>query len=135
MQNKGTKKAVEDCIRVLLQSQNISKEFNVEDVLDANKKKTYELDIYIPYELKDIALLEDMLDYILPTGYIYNIVTISGSGLGGVTTDVAGMEDELDIHRYNTDDLGSVLPGIISNADTYKTELTMVHTKDINTEE
>lgn len=82
LMKKGSKQAIEDCVKILLKSQNIDKDFTVNII---NKTETpttsggsivyhREVEIYVPSEIKDIALLEDILDYVLPTGYTYNII-------------------------------------------------------------
>lgn len=68
IKKKGTKSAVEDCINLLLKAQDISKNAYV-----SINKDVSAIEIWVPYELKDIILLEDMLDYILPAGYNYHL--------------------------------------------------------------
>ena len=68
MKNKGTIKAIEDTISMLLKSQNINKRFILE-----TETKPYTIKIYVPEELQDIVLLEDVLSYILPVGFVYEI--------------------------------------------------------------
>ena len=51
MRRKGTISAVEDCVRLLLRAQNISKPFYVFDLDDENpddNMKQYKLEILIP---------------------------------------------------------------------------------------
>jgi len=74
---KGTKKAVELAVSTLLNSQNIDSDFEVIDVYDENKNKLYMYNIYIPIELDDRILLEDLFEYILPVGYTYNFIYTS----------------------------------------------------------
>jgi hypothetical protein len=75
LRKKGTKEAIETCIEVLLKSKNISESYSViiDNESTANSGYSRELNIYIPAKLNDIRLLEDLFDYILPTGYIINI--------------------------------------------------------------
>ena len=73
--HKGTKKAIEELLSVLLNSQNINKLFKVDVYTNNNtgKFKPYSIVIYVPTELKDIIMLEDMMNYILPAGFVYEI--------------------------------------------------------------
>lgn len=68
MSKKGTIKAIEECVSMLLKSQNIRENFIVNTT-----EKSYTVKIYVPTELSDIILLEDMLNYILPAGFVYEI--------------------------------------------------------------
>ena len=71
---KGTKKSVELAVNALLNAQNIDAVAHVEDVYDGmTHKKLYEFAIYLPIELDDVVLLEDLFDYILPAGYSYRL--------------------------------------------------------------
>lgn len=73
--HKGTKKAIEELLSVLLNSQNIDKLFKVDVYTNNNtgKFKPYSIVIYVPTELNDIIMLEDMMSYILPAGFVYEI--------------------------------------------------------------
>ncbi len=73
--HKGTKKAIEELLSVLLNSQNINKLFKVDVYTNNNtgKFKPYSIVIYVPTELNDIIMLEDMMSYILPAGFVYEI--------------------------------------------------------------
>lgn len=73
--HKGTKKAIEELLSVLLNSQNIDKLFKVDVYTNKNtgKFKPYSIVIYVPTELNDIIMLEDMMSYILPAGFVYEI--------------------------------------------------------------
>ena len=64
---KGTKKSIEDCVRILLKAQNINEKFEVlidSSSIEIGEEIVYnrEVQIYIPKQVKDVALLEDMLD-------------------------------------------------------------------------
>lgn len=81
MKYKGTKFAIECCINLLLRSQNIVSNYKVEiPTIDNvgirtenNFDEMYTLNIYLPKIVKGSILLDDLFDYILPSGYIYNI--------------------------------------------------------------
>ena len=72
MKNKGTTYAIEECVKILLNSQNIIGDYII--LLDEDNCK---LTIGLPSATQDIILLEDLFDYILPTGWIYEINNIS----------------------------------------------------------
>ena len=51
---------------------------------EINSLNPYVLDVYIPLEVKDIKLIEDVLDYILPAGMSYTLIrqqVIKGSNI------------------------------------------------------
>lgn len=68
MFHKGTELAIEEAINMLLKAQNIDK-FYFKNIDKVNKTVI----IYIPQELKDVVLLEDLMNYILPAGFTYEI--------------------------------------------------------------
>jgi hypothetical protein len=115
---KGTKKSIEDCVRILLKAQNIPEMFEVEvdsseeDISGVTVYKK-ELLIYIPKEVKDIALLEDMLDYVLPAGFNYSIIiaSIDGQAVGAdaVSVDTIELSSE-----YDGSELGVVTSGLVT---------------------
>ena len=72
MKNKGTFYAVEECVKILLNSQHI-----IGDYVILPDYNNYIIQVGLPSETQDIVLLEDLFDYILPTGWVYNIVSIS----------------------------------------------------------
>lgn len=74
IKNKGTKYAIEECIKILLNSQYIKGDYYI----DFNEE-TQELMIGLPSNTQDIVLLEDIFDYILPTGCIYTINSIGSN--------------------------------------------------------
>lgn len=129
IRKKGTVSAVEDCVRVLLKAQNINKPFQVIDLdayIDSNTK-AYELEILVPEELTDIALLEDMLEYVLPAGYIYKIINTSAI-LGGIETDAASLYDVVDASKvYQNAELGHIYNINTENTDTERTDLSVIY--------
>lgn len=68
MYYKGTMLAVEECVNMLLNSQNINSTFYIDEV-----SEPYKIKIYVPTTLVDIILLEDMIAYVLPAGFVYEI--------------------------------------------------------------
>lgn len=69
IKDKGTKSAIERAVRTLMNSQNIGGSPFVE-----NDNTNHVLNIFVPYGLEDLILLEDLFDYILPAGYDYRFI-------------------------------------------------------------
>ena len=124
LKHKGTLPAIEDCVKVLLKAQNIDADFAVDQVYDLANKPLFKVNILIPKELNDIALLEDMLDYVLPAGYTYSIIVVSDI-LSGISSNVGAMRDTVSTTPYKSSKLGHVFDDTI--ADKNKTELTVVY--------
>lgn len=85
---KGTKKAVEMLIQMLLKAQNyyLSEKDNETYSVDIHPNLSeikignnaeYTVNIKIPDRLRDRILIDDMLDYILPAGFTYSINLVS----------------------------------------------------------
>lgn len=101
MKIKGTKAAIEYCIDILFKSQNIKSEYNLKigtliksfrtSELDDNGNEYQYLELYLPSDVKDTVLIEDLFEYILPAGFIYNIYYVNT-----ITTNV-----EQDIYDFN----------------------------------
>lgn len=115
---KGTKKSIEDCVRVLLKAQNINERFEV--LVDSSTSElsegtiyNREVTIYIPKEVKDIALLEDMLDYVLPAGFNYSIVITSIEGQT-VGAEAVSVDTIVTSPKYTSTQLGTVTPGLVT---------------------
>lgn len=68
IRNKGRLSAVEDAIKILLNAQKITKDYLVL-INETNDK----LMIYLPAEITSTGVLEELFDYILPSGYVYSI--------------------------------------------------------------
>ena len=83
MKLKGTKTAIEYAVNLLLRSQYITDEFKVEiptidrlgirSSTETNFDELYTVKVYLPTGVKGTILLEDLFDYILPSGFTYNI--------------------------------------------------------------
>lgn len=101
---KGTRKAVELAIATLMNAQNIDKEFNVVDRTISGVKQ-YTFDIYLPIELKDIELLEDIFDYILPSGYEYRFYNTE---YGYKSTTPIQTSSNIQHYTYSTSNLSNV---------------------------
>ena len=77
VKNKGSKDAIEKACRTLINSQNISGYFNVVVNRNIHNNNAYTVEIYVPSELTDTVLLEDLFDYILPAGFEYRFIKSS----------------------------------------------------------
>lgn len=81
MRVKGTYRAIEDCIYLLLRSQDITDPFkliintlNLGGIRhETNFNEIYTIELHLPTSIKDTTLIEDLFDYILPAGFTYNI--------------------------------------------------------------
>lgn len=93
VKNKGTKGAIERAVKTLMNAQNISG-----SLLVTIDNSTYTVKIFIPYGLKDLVLLEDLFDYILPAGYDYRFI-YGASGEYGIdnTTGVQSNVTLMDV--------------------------------------
>lgn len=68
VRNKGKLSAIEDAIKILLNAQRITKNYMVL-INETNDR----LMIYLPTETQSTRLLDELFNYILPTGYTYSI--------------------------------------------------------------
>lgn len=122
---KGTLESIKDCVRALLNAQNIAEGFDVEELYDINGNKLYELQIIVPTKLKDRVLLVDLLEYVLPTGYTYNIINSDLPDVGFKSHDAVVRMTQPITAEYVDTELGHVYGGTIE--DKVKTELTTVY--------
>lgn len=76
LKKKGSKEAIEECVKILLNAQYLSEVYYV----SANNE-TCVLTVYISSSAQDTILLEDLFDYILPAGWIYRIYKITISNV------------------------------------------------------
>jgi hypothetical protein len=110
---KGSRGAVEACVRLLLRAQNISDLFNVyisntESTTGSDEPLAkYEVKIVVPVEMHDVALLEDLLDYVLPAGYVYSIVVAYISD-GAYGSGDAAMSNSVSVQPKSDSELGNV---------------------------
>ena len=66
VRNKGKKSTIEDAVKLLLNSQQITKDYLL---LVAN----HNVELYLPTTTRNVRLLQELFDYILPVGYTYTI--------------------------------------------------------------
>lgn len=75
LREKGTTNSIKKAIQLLLTSQQIDKNAEADILLEHSGDDSYYWECYVPAKLKDVVLLEDLLDYILPAGVLFNIVS------------------------------------------------------------
>ena len=115
MKIKGTKEAIECCIRLLMNLQGVVEEYDVEVPTDLSEDSPYTVFISVPSELQDTVLIEDLMDYILPTGFTYTLHkldTIKKSAISNYTTSdriTALARDSRTLGSLNRTDSGSEL--------------------------
>lgn len=115
---KGTARAIEEATKILLKAQNIASTVTLNFHTD-----TKVLDIYTPSFLNDIILLEDILEYILPAGWNYNIyrnnVTLNIRDLDITVNDVVRV---VQAYSPDTSDIMSDIGQTLVNPDILKKE-------------
>lgn len=75
VRKKGSMEGINEAVSAFLSAQNIETEASPE----RNPSDYMDLQVYLPAEVRDATLLEDVFDYILPAGMTYNFVTASSS--------------------------------------------------------
>lgn len=104
LKNKGSLVSIEKTISLLLNAQQIESSFDIDiDVISGDK---HELLIYLPKEIKDTVLLEDVFDYILPSGYTYSFILTDFAE--GVPTLKLGMSEAQINESYASQKIGQV---------------------------
>ena len=92
LRHKGTKKALEEGIRLLLRAQGLSDDCQIIITnTSGNEFHQYTIDIYVSDRLKDLVLFKDLLEYILPTGYVYSIHK-GFSTKNKIKTEISGVD-------------------------------------------
>lgn len=77
MRNKGTMKALEYCINILMKIEKINGE-NIDELVTI---ENYNVNIRVPENLLTIGILDDLINYILPAGLTFSIETYKTTGL------------------------------------------------------
>jgi len=95
LRKKGSKESVIMAVTLMLHAHHINEPAKV--VEDPNDRFNYL--IYIPYELKDTTMLEDIFDYILPCGFTYNFIYAS-VGMTFEDATSIGVEDKYAYRFY-----------------------------------
>lgn len=110
LRNKGSLYSIELAINLLINAQRTKgdKEFNYACELNPEYDDV-DLIIYLPDNLQEVTLLEDLLDYILPAGMLYKILKIqSTGGFRKSTTSVFADTSKVDIVKPSRKELASI---------------------------
>lgn len=98
---KGSIVAIDMAIKILMNVQKLMPLTTLGDVCQISDDDPYLLNIYLPEDLDDIVLLEDLFDYLLPAGMYYVIHKVaSGSGF---TESEIDMKSTIDGNIYSND--------------------------------
>lgn len=103
IRQKGSITAIENAIKILLNRQGINigeiDMINMEE--DDYGNKLYNLIIYIPQQLNDTIILEDLFDYILPAGWNYRFINYMAINLDDTNTKLAYSDKDTKAVRVN----------------------------------
>lgn len=94
MRNKGTVKALEYCVDILLRIENIVGE-SIDEVVTMSN---YNVTIRVPDDLFTLGIVEDLVKYLLPSGLTYTIIKYKSYNLSDeMYTDIYFNEPEKEI--------------------------------------
>lgn len=89
---KGTKYVVEQLVQIMMNVQNIYVNAPIDKLVIQDADDPNHLIIYLHEELTDVMLLEDLFDYLLPSGMLYSIYRISNViGASGDSGTIVGL--------------------------------------------
>jgi len=114
IKDKGTESAIKRAVQTLMNSQNISGYYDVKVVNKATEAGDvdYTIKIYIPSGLKDLILLEDLLDYILPAGYDYRFIY---GQTGKPLKNTISVETNINKYNIKDDLLGRIMRPMLND--------------------
>lgn len=96
IRSKGVLNTIEYCINILMKIQGIYGE-NLDNQITLNN---YIITIRVPGELLTLGILEDLLKYLLPIGYIFNIVKYKAMNLSNLLrTEIAYGDNPLSYNQ------------------------------------
>lgn len=106
---KGTKKSIQEAVNLMLHANGINEVANIKV---GDEEDPHCVIIYVPIELKDVTILEDIFEYILPCGFNYRFIyTGKPNEYQGA---YIGNSDRYAFGRYNaTGNLSNI--GLIAN--------------------
>lgn len=102
LKNKGSQKSIELAIITLLNAQAIKQEYGIA----ADNDDAHNLVITLPYAIQDLVLLEDLFDYILPSGFTYSF-KFADFAQGMKSTQFNATTESKSV-EYTSEDLGAV---------------------------
>lgn len=107
IKQKGTINSINNAVKILLNCQGIKLNYSDIAYIEKNEagQKTYNIIIYIPDQLSDIILLEDLMEYILPAGWTYRFITTDNNSTSNTVS--IGLENAI-----KTDNINSNIPQI-----------------------
>lgn len=73
LKNKGTKIAIETAVVALLHSQSITAKYYIQW---GTSDDPYNIILYLPKDVKNVSVLDDVFDYILPAGYVFTVALV-----------------------------------------------------------
>lgn len=107
IRNKGSMTSVENAVKLILRTENISNEFNIQlDTDNFNGIPTIVIRIRDLVSSDESALLEEILNYILPIGVGY--VIQDASLLGNVKPMMITMEENTKLGTASSVDLSTI---------------------------
>lgn len=110
LKHKGSLEAITEACNVLVNAQGINYIINPIQGAGGLNEDNYNIFIQIPSELKDLILLEDLFDYILPAGFNYEFSILQTKDIG--TTQFT-TQDSITSSKY-VDGIGDNSVGTIS---------------------
>ena len=96
MRNKGTVKALEYCVDILMRLENISGK----ELSQVITMYNYNVTIRVPENLLTLGVIEDLVRYLLPAGLTYNIIKYKSYDAGGISNDVYHRDDRVTFDRH-----------------------------------
>lgn len=91
MMNKGTSKALEYCVNILLKIENLEGE-SIDQVVNI---AGYNVTIRVPENLFTLGVLEDLIEYLLPAGLTFNIIRYKTSSAGSINSRLLAYIDNV----------------------------------------
>lgn len=101
IKNKGTLNSINKAISGLLNSQHIASEFKI-------IQNGSDLMIYLPNNIRDTVLLDDIFDYILPAGITYNFSFGTYALENKLSTEISA-QDSVVVKEMQNTNLGTVV--------------------------
>ena len=116
IKNKGTKLGIEQAVYTILKAENtvdppyveVINKFYEDGKLITNK--SYIINIYLAARIYNKVALEELLKYVIPAGYIYNILLydVNSSSLTKFDTVEAALIDSVDVVKAPTAFIGGI---------------------------
>ena len=111
IKHKGSIDAIKIALQLMFNSQNISNT-NLWALIAIDPTDQHNIILKIPETFSDVILLEDLFDYILPTGFTYRFENL--------TDGLPEFASEINISTYATDDKMNLLINEVNKTDSAK---------------